>query len=233
MRILGLIPARGGSKGVPHKNRKSLGGKPLVQYSIETALNCNLIHDVLVSTDDQEIAKMSVAAGAQVPFIRPDHLASDESPTIDTVLHALDYYKTQSKSFDAVCLFQPTVPFRNHVDVKNAIEKFIQKKADSLISVRVVPHQFHPYGIFTPNQDGYLSRLVHLDAPHTRRQTLPMSYYRDGSIYLTATSLLQEQRTFYGASLVSFIMKHSPNINIDTMTDWEHAERYILNRLAE
>ncbi|MEM9823701.1 MAG: acylneuraminate cytidylyltransferase family protein, partial [Bacteroidota bacterium] len=157
MKILGLIPARGGSKGIPGKNIKRLGGKPLIEYAIAAGLASRAIERVVVSTDDETIAQLSRQLGAQVPFIRPADLATDQSPTIDTVIHAITFFQDQGVEFDAVCLLQATSPFRSAEDIRNAIHTFRQSGADALISVREVPHTYNPHWVFEEEaQSGYL-----------------------------------------------------------------------------
>lgn len=226
MRILGLIPARGGSKGVPRKNIKVLQGKPLIEYTIKTGLACPLISELIVSTDDKEIAEVSKSAGAQVPFLRPEHLAQDNSPTIDTVIHALQFFEKRGKFFDAVCLLQATVPFRDSEDLKSAIEKFTTQNADSLISVREVPHIYNPHWVYETGEDGFLKMAKTTDSIIPRRQDLPRAFHRDGSVYLTKTEIILNEKSLYGKKITQHIMANSPNINIDTMEDWAAAETY-------
>jgi len=227
MRILGLIPARGGSKGIPRKNIKLLHDKELIRYSIETAMNCDLLDEIMVSTEDKEIAEISKAAGANIPYLRPLELASDKSPTIDTVIHVLNYYEKRKDSFDAVCLLQPTVPFRNVSDLNLAIEKFILTKADSLISVKEVPHIYNPYWVYEEDKKTGFLKLAKSGGPIIpRRQDLPKAYHSDGSIYLTKKEIILKEKSLYGKKIIHHIMENSPNINIDTMEDWEAAENY-------
>lgn len=227
MRILGLIPARGGSKGIPRKNIKLLNGKALIAYSIESALACPLLEQIVVTTDDDEIANLSKSLGASVPFMRPAHLAADDAPTIDTVIHALRFFENANQVFDAVCLLQPTVPFRNLDDVNGAIQKFINSKADSLISVREVPHVYNPHWVYEQDaQTGFLKLAINDDPIISRRQDLPSAYHRDGSIYLTKSSVIEGERSLYGKNIIHHVMKDSPAINIDTMEDWEAASNY-------
>ena len=227
MRILGLIPARGGSKGIPRKNIKLLHGKELIKYSIEVGLKCEFLSEIVVSTDDEEIAAISKSAGANVPFLRPAHLANDKSPTIDTVIHILKYYEFQNNIFDAVCLLQPTVPFRDTADVSGAIKKFVQSDADSLISVRAVPHVYNPYWIYEEDaESGFLKLSKTSDSIIPRRQDLPKAYHRDGSIYLTKKEIVLQEKSLYGKKIVHYEMNNSPNINIDTMEDWAMAVKY-------
>ena len=229
MKILGLIPARGGSKGVPNKNIKLLGGKPLINYTIEVGLACAEITKLVVSTDSPEIAKISKAAGAEVPFFRPAELATDTSPSIDTVIHAVEFFEKEGNQFDAVCLLQPTSPFRTAEEVQKAISTFIEKEADSLISVRKVPHQFNPHWIFEPNADDDFLKIATGESEIiTRRQELPPAYYRDGSIYLVKTEVLLKKRSLYGERIAFSLSENDVFVNIDTMEDWERAEKGIL-----
>lgn len=226
MRILGLIPARGGSKGVPRKNIKLLHGKPLVQYSIESALKCELIDKLVVSTDDEEIANISRDAGADVPFLRPNELATDGSPSIDLVVHALRYLEKKGDYYDAVCLLQPTVPYRSGNDLHLAIMKYKTNAIDSLVSVREVPHVYNPYWTFQENpENGTIHKVLDLPELVNRRQDLPKVYHRDGSVYITSTKTILEEHSLYGKSTGYCIMSASPDINIDTLQDWEKAEQ--------
>lgn len=228
MKILGLIPARGGSKGIPRKNIKLLGDRPLIAYTIQTGLACKLLDTLIVSSEDEEIIGVSKNAGAVVPFIRPVELASDTAPTIDTVLHALHYFKSINQSFDAVCLLQATTPFRHLADLEAAIQAFISSDADSLISVKRVPHQFNPHWIFKEIADtGFLKIATGEKEIISRRQDLPSAYYRDGAIYLTKTSIILEKKSLYGDKIIHHLMTNSPDINIDTMEDWKMAEQYL------
>jgi len=227
MKILGLIPARGGSKGIPRKNVKLLGNKELIAYTIEAALSTSLLSDVLVSTDDQEIVNLAERCGALVPFLRPAELASDASPTIDTVVHAVDFLKEKNKLYDAVCLLQATCPFRAKADLEGAIEKFVLHSPDSLISVRPVPHIYNPYWVFEKEGTSEFLQLSKNEKIISRRQDLPDAFHRDGSIYITKTNIISEKNSLYGAKIISYTMEYSPDINIDTFTDWEAAEAYL------
>ena len=228
MKILALIPARGGSKGVPNKNIKLLGGKPLIEYSITVGLACPEIDQVVVSTNSSKIAKIGRKAGAEIPFLRPPELATDSSPSIDTVIHAIEFFKKEGNYFDAVCLLQPTSPFRTIEDVQKAISTFIKKDADSLISVRKVPHQFNPHWVFEPNANSSFLKIATGESQIiTRRQALPPAYYRDGSIYLVKTEVLLKKRSLYGERIAFHVSENPVFVNIDTMEDWEQAEEMI------
>lgn len=230
MRILGIIPARGESKGVPKKNIKLLNGKPLLQYTSEIALESQYLTGVILSSDDNQIITVAKSLGIQVPFIRPSALAEDQTPTIDVIIHALDWYENQAIFFDAVCLLQVTSPFRTVNFLDKAIEKFIASGCDSLISVQKVPHEYNPHWTFELNLEGNLKIATGEDKIIKRRQELPIAYHRDGSIYITKTEVLSEQRSLYGKS-ISFIESSSEfYVNIDTLTDWEKAEQMIKNK---
>lgn len=227
MKILGIIPARGGSKGVPGKNIKILGTKPLIAYTIESALSTDLIQDVVVSTDSIEIKEIAIQFGAQVPFIRPDFLANDTSKSIDVVIHALEFLKNKGKVFDAVMLLQPTNPFRTKAFMEEAIYKFNKDQLDSLISVLPVPVEYNPHWIFEENEKGYLTIATGETEIIPRRQDLPKAYFRDGSIYLTSTQVLMNYKTFYGKKLGFLVAAGNRHANIDTMEDWTNAEKLL------
>ena len=211
MRVLGLIPARGGSKSIPRKNLVDLGGVPLIQWTIQAALGSNL-ERVVVSTDEDEIAEISKSLGAEVPFKRPAELSSDQTLSIDVVLHALDVLE---EDFDAVMMLQPTSPFRTSIDIEGAIK--IIDGASSVISV-VPVEGTHPARMKFV-EDGVL-----IDPPFAEtienmpRQELRPMYIRNGAIYLTRISDLRH-RTFKGALSRALIMPKERSINIDTGFD--------------
>ncbi len=231
MKVLGLIPARGGSKGIPGKNIKPLAGKALICYSIEAALASGELTEVLVSTDSEAIAEQSRQAGASVPFIRPAELASDRSPTIDTVIHALEFCQARGEHYDALCLLQPTCPFRTASAIREAIQRFMQSKADSLISVREVPHQYNPHWVFEPEGDSPFLKIATGEKNIIpRRQELPPAYHRDGSIYITRTEVLLQQRSLYGERTAYWLNEEEGHVNIDTPADWAQAEAILKSR---
>jgi CMP-N,N'-diacetyllegionaminic acid synthase len=229
MRILGIIPARGGSKGVPGKNIKLLDGKPLLQYTSEIALESQHLAVVILSSDDNQIIKVAKSLGIQVPFLRPEELAQDTTPTIDVIIHALQWYQNQAIFFDAVCLLQVTSPFRTVAFLDKAIEKFTTSGCDSLVSVQKVPHEYNPHWTFEVNTKGNLKIATGEEKIISRRQDLPEAYHRDGSIYIMKTEVLLQQHSLYGKS-ISFI-ESTPElyVNIDTVADWEKAEQMIKN----
>jgi len=228
-KILAIIPARGGSKGVPGKNIKLLNGKPLLGYTSEIALQSKYLSEVILSSDDNQIIEVAKSLGIKVPFVRPTELAQDNTPTIDVIVHALQWYETQNVFFDAVCVLQVTSPFRTVAFLDKAIEKFIASGCDSLVSVLKVPHEYNPHWTFEVNPDGNLKIATGEDEIISRRQELPEAYHRDGNIYITKTEVLLQQHSLYGKS-TAFI-ESSPEfyVNIDTLADWEKAEQMIKN----
>jgi CMP-N-acetylneuraminic acid synthetase len=229
LKVLGIIPARGGSKGVLHKNLKSLGGRPLIWYTIVAALASCLLDRVMVSSDDPDTLHfVGLFPEVEVPFIRPKSLATDHTPTFDVIHHAVEYYSKQGISFDYVCLLQPTSPFRSQNLIDQCIQYTIDKNADSLVTVRRIPHQFSPYWAFEASQSGEFSRVMKDSQIIPRRQDLPVTYYRDGCIYMAKTSLIQ-QGHLLGGQMIGFENGNSPYINIDTQADWEIAEKLIAN----
>lgn len=223
MEFLAVIPARGGSKGVPRKNLRELAGKPLIQYSIEAALGSTKLTQVVVSTDDPEIATFSRSLGVEV-VERPEELAQDSSPTLPVLRHALEEAQQGGNRFDAVVTLQPTSPLRTSVQIDDAITLFeADHGADSLVSCVEVPHHFHPVSVMRMSPDGYLEDYLETEHP-LRRQEKEQVYARDGaSIYITRVERLDQY--VVGGRLLSFLMKAEDSIDIDTEEDLQRAER--------
>jgi N-acylneuraminate cytidylyltransferase len=216
MRVLGIIPARGGSKAIPGKNLVDLGGIPLLHWTAHAALGSGLTATVL-STDDAAIAEAGRAAGIDVPFARPAELATDHASSIDVALHALDAVETSAEAFDAIMLLQPTSPFRTSADIDAAIAQLERTGSDSVISmVDVGGH--HPARMKSLDGD----RLV--DPPYAEavenqpRQELEPLLIRNGAIYLTRAAILRT-RSFRGSDARAMIMPAERSINIDTPLD--------------
>jgi N-acylneuraminate cytidylyltransferase len=226
MKILGIIPARGGSKGIPGKNIKLLGGKPLLQYTVESAKASVLLNRVILSSDDEKIIAVARGLGLEVPFVRPAELAGDATGSLEVIQHAVNYLKGQGEEYDAVCLLQPTAPFRSRGLIDEAIEKFRTGNYDSVISVRELPEDFNPHWIFE-EKNGSLVLATGEKEIITRRQDLPKGYHRDGAIYITKTSVLLEQNSLYGNKIGFVNTSGSPYVNIDTEEDWGNAIRLV------
>ena len=222
MKLLALIPARGGSKGIVRKNLAELAGRPLIAWTIEPAVACQaegILARVVVSTDDPEIAEVSAGYGAKVPFLRPAVLADDTAKTVDVVLHALDFFAATGEVFDAVMLLQPTSPLRTQEDIRLAAELFADRKAESLISVSPEP-QYNPLILY--GRDGDFA--VPLDSRHNqgvRRQDLPAFYIRNGAIYLTRTAYLRQTKQLISQQPLLYEMPRERSVNIDAPADLE------------
>ncbi|EHP89549.1 acylneuraminate cytidylyltransferase family protein [Methanotorris formicicus] len=228
MKILGLIPARGGSKGLPRKNIKPLLGKPLIGWTIEYAKNSKYIDKVVVSTDDEEIAKVSKECGAEVPFLRPKELARDDSPTIDAIIHAINWFEERGMFFDILVLLQTTSPLRTTEDIDNAIELFLNnKEALSLVSVK---ENEHPPFWSLKIENRFLKPLFGEEYFRKRRQELPKSYMPNGAIFISYVNILKEYKTFYTPKTIAYIMPPERSIDIDNEFDFLLAEFILKNK---
>ncbi len=221
-RILAIIPARGGSKGIPHKNIIDLCGKPLIYYSINAALKSKYIDYVMVSTDDEKIAEISKEVGAEVPFMRPSELASDTSKTIDAIMHAITELNSIGKSFDTLVLLQPTQPLRTSEDIDGAIEVFFDNNCQSLVSVSEVND--HP--ILTRTiENGVLHPLLSVSST-CRRQDMPKYYRVNGCIYINPIPSINALTSF-NDNIIPYVMGKSHSVDIDELSDLVLAQYFI------
>lgn len=214
---LALIPARGGSKGIPRKNIRPIAGKPLIAWTIEAALAAEGIDRVVVSTEDEEIAAVAREWGAEVPFMRPSELASDEAPGIAPVLHAID----QLAGHKALILLQPTSPLRTAEQIDGLLEYARANDATSVVSVREVDD--HPAWMFHRADNGALERFGASDMA-LRRQDLPELYALNGAMYWNTTERLRTAEALVAEGTLGFEMDAESSIDIDTMLDWRIAE---------
>lgn len=217
MSTFGLIPARGGSKGIPRKNIRPIAGKPLIAWTIEAALRSSLLDAVVVSTEDEEIAEVARHHGAQVPFLRPAALAQDGSPGIDPVLHALDALPQHT----SVLLLQPTSPLRRTDDIDRCLQLARQQGLKSVVSV--VEADSHPFWTYRLTDDAALRRFVDA-APVARRQDLPPAYVLNGALYYADAAWLRQSRTLVDADTRALVMAREHSVDIDTPLDWRFAE---------
>lgn len=224
MKVLGFVPARGGSKGVPRKNIRPLHGKPLLVYTADAALAARRLSHVVLSTDDPEIAAVGRAAGLDVPFLRPAALAQDDTPTLPVVIHGLEIMESLYGRFDAVCLLQPTSPLRAPAEIDACIELLESKSADTVLSLLPVPSRYNPHWVYEQDADGLLHLSTGEATPITRRQALPPAYHRDGAIYVARRDVIMEQHSLYGARVVGYLRDEGRSVDIDTPEDWAVAE---------
>lgn len=220
-RFLAIIPARSGSKGLKDKNIKNLNGKPLIAHTIEAANQSGVFNDIVVSTDSEEYANISIDHGATVPFLRPAEMASDSSSSIDTIIYTINQLKKGNISYDYFVLLQPTSPLRDAKDIKNAINLLFERKALSLVSVCKTEHS--PLIMNTLNKslamDNFLSNEF-----NKRRQELPEYYRVNGAIYLSEVKHFLQCKNFYNKGSFAYVMDQKNSIDIDSEIDFELAK---------
>jgi CMP-N,N'-diacetyllegionaminic acid synthase len=227
LKVLGLIPARGGSKGVPHKNIKALCGKPLLQYTAAAALTAKRLSQVVLSTEDEEIAEVGRYCGLEVPFMRPPELAEDQTPMLPVVQHALTWFEKRGQRFDAVCLLQPTNPLRSAAIIDGCIELLEKSDADAALTVLAVPVEHNPHWVYFRDEDGSLRLSTGEAMPISRRQDLPEAFHREGSVYVSRRHTVMEENSLYGKRVVGYRMNAEFSVNIDTLSDWQRAEKLL------
>ncbi|MBF0504253.1 MAG: acylneuraminate cytidylyltransferase family protein [Candidatus Omnitrophica bacterium] len=220
-RIIALVPARGGSKGLPHKNIRLLEGKPLIAWTIEQAKKSKYIDRVIVSTDDKKIANISKQYQAQVPFLRPAALATDKAAMMDVVFHAMEWIKRNNDSYDLIMLLQPTSPLRKSRDIDDAIKWLFKKNAKAIVSVCKTEH--HPYGANVLPKNGCMGTFIRPEIVNKNRQQLPVFYRINGAIYLANWSYLKKNRQFLGKKTYAYIMPAVRSVDIDSHMDFEFA----------
>lgn len=219
-KIIVIIPARGGSKGVPRKNVRLLAGKPLIAHSIEAALKSKYVEQVVVSTEDKEIADVSREFGVNI-IKRPEELAQDSSPTIDTIFHVLNFLESKNDSFNVVVLLQPTSPLRTADDIDDAIELFLKTECESLISVC---EAIHPPFWYSKIEEGYLKPLFEEKYLDMRRQDIPKTYLPNGAMYISTPEILKKYRSFNCPKTTPYIMPIQRSIDIDNEIELITAE---------
>lgn len=221
MRYLVVIPARGGSKGIPRKNIKPFDGKPLIYYTIDTARAVCDDEDICVSTDDAEIISVVEEYGLKVPFVRPAELATDTAGTYEVLLHALDFYEKKGNHYDALVLLQNTSPFRTAEHLKEAL-KLYTPDVDMVVSVKECAANPY-YCVFEENSKGFL-HVSKGDGTIYRRQDAPKVYEYNGAIYIINPESLKKQHMHQFKKRVKYVMDEMSSFDLDTMTDWKIAE---------
>ena len=220
-KIIAIIPARGGSKGIPRKNIKLLAGKPLIAYSIETSLKSRYIDRVVVSTEDEEIAEISKKSGAEVPFLRPKELARDDSPTIDAIMHVINKFEESGEYFDIIVLLEPTSPLRDVGDIDKCVEILISNpEAKGMVSVAKLEGA-HPEFNVIINEDGFIRKSDGTtNFKVLRRQDLEDVYYFEGSIYISEVEALKQKRTFYHELTLAYVVPKYKSLEVDELCDF-------------
>jgi CMP-N,N'-diacetyllegionaminic acid synthase len=235
MKNIAIIPARSGSKGLPHKNIKLLAGKPLMAWTIEAALESGMFDTVMVSTDSEEYAKIAREYGAEVPFLRSAETSTDTAGSWDVVAEVLENYKKLGQEFDNLMLLQPTSPIRSSEDIKGIFELLEEKNANAAVAVTEIEHCPLHYKNFTDGEFNYkpggLSIYLALKDKYplaslftTRRQDMPVFHRVNGAMYLLKVSRFEESRHFYDANCYAYVMPSENSIDVDTELDFVIAE---------
>ncbi|MDF2877900.1 MAG: acylneuraminate cytidylyltransferase [Clostridia bacterium] len=220
--ILAIIPARGGSKGIPKKNIKALNGVPLIGYTLQEVKKSKHITRVVVSTDDEEIAEVSRQFNAEIPCLRPKQLSTDTSSTVDGIAHMINYLNEKENYVpDYICLLQCTSPLRTNLDIDGAIDKLLNSDFDGIVSV--CESEVNPYwtNVFEKNK---LKYFIEEGKFITRRQDLPQIYRCNGAIYIIKTEVFIKEKTFETENITGYIMTNENSIDIDTTIDFKIAE---------
>ena len=217
-KVIGIIPARGGSKGIPRKNIVPLYGKPLISWTIESAIKAENLDHVVVSTEDEEIRDISLACGAEAPFLRPKELARDNIPNIDVLIHAVEWMKKNENVHpEYIVLLQPTSPLRSHHDIDEAIRIALDKKANSVVSVCKVEH--HPYKLRCVDENGALKNMYIKPEGYLPRQVYPDVYSVNGAIYVVQYETLINRRILFAECTYPYVMPPERSLDIDD--DWD------------
>lgn len=221
MKVLAVIPARGGSKGLPGKNIKPLNDKPLIAWSIESANASKLINKTIVSTDDSKIIDVAKKFGANIPFVRPEELSSDTATTKDVLIHALNELNNLDETYDYLVLLQPTTPFRKAGDIDKMIQIAQQSNSDMVVSVKETSSNPY-YVLFEEDENGFLQKSK--PSSFTRRQDCPTVYEYNGSIYVIKVSALMAKDSLSFDKTIKYLMDEFHSVDIDSQFDLDFAE---------
>lgn len=228
--VLGIIPARGGSKGIPGKNIIDIKGKPLIAYSIETglcAVSDGFIDKLIVSTDDEEIAEVSKKYGAEIPFMRPKALSGDKAMSVDVMIHAYEFFKSKGTQYDTLVLLQPTAPLRVTEDIKESLRIYKQENSMSLISCYL--EEYICDNVTYKKNGNHAIAMSQNHNKGVRRQEEEKLYVRNGAIYITDSERMVKEHTVFGNEPCMYVMPKERSVNIDTMDDVEML-RWLVSR---
>ena len=229
--VLGIVPARGGSKGVPDKNLRPLAGRTLLDYAGAAARESGAVDRIVLSTDSEAIAAAGRAAGLEVPFLRPESLAQDDTPMLPVIVHALDALKQSGWVPDYVALLQPTSPLRQARHVQEALRRLRESGADSVVTVVELPRHLSPDYVMKI-EDGLLRPFLPDGARVTRRQDARPAYAREGTVYAFRRDTIDRFGTIYGERCVPLLIDAEDSLSIDSPEDWATAERILEARWA-
>jgi N-acylneuraminate cytidylyltransferase/CMP-N,N'-diacetyllegionaminic acid synthase len=222
-RILAIIPARGGSRGIPHKNIKLFAGKPLIYWTICEAKKSKFLDEVIVSTDSLHIADIALKYGASAPFIRPKAISTDNASSLAVVLHAIHFLQKTGRYFEIVILLQPTSPLRRAIDIDNALQALFEKRAKAIVSVAKA--FLSPILIHSLPDDKCMKSFVKKSMRNKNRQSLDGNYFQlNGAIFLAYSDYIDQHKDFYGNKTYAYVMPKERSIDIDDMIDFNHAE---------
>lgn len=229
-KVLALIPARSGSKGLPGKNIRILHQKPLIAWSIEAAKNSFYIDDLLVSTDSQKIADIAIKYGAEAPFLRPSELASDNASSIDVILHAVDWLAAQNRCYEIVVLLEPTSPLREPEDINRCLEMMQENRVSSVVSVSQVENM-HPMFLFHMGEEKKLHPYSQKQPNSVRRQDIKPLFFLDGSVYCSEIDALKARKGFYHEDTSGYVVPKWKSLEIDDEDDFVMVEALMKIRL--
>lgn len=229
-RVLAIIPARGGSKGIPRKNIFPLCGKPVLQYTAEAAHSATTLARVILSTDDKEIAEVGRKCGLDVPFTRPAELARDDTPSLAVIQHAVAFVEDCGETYDAICLLQPTTPLRRPEHIDACVRLLFESQVDSVVTVLPVPDKYNPCWVYFQEPDGTLHLSTGGRDPIPRRQELPVALRREGSVYVTRRDVVMEHNSLYGERVVGYQIDPDESVDLDSMDDLKRAEQLLRAR---
>lgn len=227
--VLGLVPARGGSKGVPGKNIRPLAGRPLLEYTARVARASGVIDRLVLSTDSPEIAEVGRRAGLDVPFLRPAALAADDTPMLPVVRYTLDGLAEQGWTPEILVILQPTSPLRRAEHIRDAVTILRETQADSVVTVVEVPRHLSPDYVMRI-EDGRLRTFLPEGAKVTRRQDARQAYSRDGTVYACWTRTITRFGNIYGEECRPLVVDAQDSLSIDSPADWDAAERMLAAR---
>ncbi len=227
MRVLGIVPARGGSKGIPNKNIVPLAGKPLLAYTAEAALAAKRLTRAVLSTDDERIAEVGRKYGLEVPFMRLAELARDETPTVPVLQDVVRRLEASGERFDAICALQPTCPLRSANQIDACIDLFEQSGADSALTILEVPAKYNPEWVYVGEPSVQLQLASKKSEPPPRRQELPRAYHREGSVYVARRDVLMQGNSMYGSRTVGLLVDRLTSVNIDEPADLVRADEIL------